>query len=137
MTLSRDVLRDLIALVDSGEASADTRALVAAELAADPELARETEYARRTVLPPTPPPPPSEEKRALDKTRRMIKNRTSTFAVALFFTLLPFSFKVTDGELTFLLFRDAPKIAAAWWFTAAAMWISHFYIRRRLRVTGL
>ena len=137
MNLSRDVLRDLIALVEAGEASADTRALVAEQLAADPELAREVERSRQTSLPPTPPPPPTAEKRSLDATRKLLKDRTSTFGVALLFTLLPFAFKVSDGELTFLLFRDAPKIAAAWWFTAACMWIYHLHIRRKLRVTGL
>lgn len=137
MNLSRDVLRDLIALVEAGEASADTRALVAERLAADPELAREVERARNTVLPPTPPPPPSAEKRSLDATRKLLKERTSTLAVAVLFTLLPLSFKVSDGELVFLLFRDAPKIAAAWWLTAAVMWVVHWRIRYRLRVSGL
>ena len=49
MNLSRDVKRDLLTLVEAGEASADTRALVARWLAEDPELAREAAAARATV----------------------------------------------------------------------------------------
>jgi hypothetical protein len=34
----------------------------------------------------------------------------------------PFTFAFHDSHITFVLFRDAPKIDAAWWFTAAVMW---------------
>ena len=40
MEISRDVILDLLSLVDAGEASADSKALVEHHLAGDPELAR-------------------------------------------------------------------------------------------------
>jgi anti-sigma factor RsiW len=139
MNVTRDVVKDLLALYLAGEASADTRALVEERLAADPDLAREAEAARAAgpALPPTPAPAPAAEKRALDDTRRLLKSRTSTLVVAALFTVLPLSF-VTDGkQITFFLIRDAPIIGAAWWGTAAVLWTCHLLVRRRLRVSGL
>ena len=140
--LPRDVVRDLWLLVESGEASADSRALVEAHLAADPELARElATSAAGAVLPPalpaTPPPSRDAEREALERTRKRVSLRTQTFAVALFFTLLPFTFVVKDSRVTFFLLRDAPTIAAAWWLVAAVMWAIYYRIRKGLAVPGL
>jgi anti-sigma factor RsiW len=136
--LSSDVVRDLWVLVEAGEASADSRALVEEQLAADPALAAElraTTAAR--ALPATAPPPLAVEREALERTRRRLSVRTQCFAVALFFTLLPFSILVRDGEIVFLLVRDAPTIAAVWWLVAAVMWGFYLRIRRGLSVPGL
>lgn len=136
--LSRDVVRDLWYLVESGEASADSRALVEEQLAADPGLAAELRAASLAPrLPETPPPPPEGEREALERTRRRLSVRTQCFAVALFFTLLPFSILVRDGEIVFLLVRDAPKIAVIWWLVAAVMWGFYVRIRKGLAVPGL
>jgi hypothetical protein len=58
-------------------------------------------------------------------------------ALAILFTLLPLSFAVEDSQVKLLLVRDAPVIAAAWWVTAAVMWVWHFRIQARARVSGL
>ncbi|KAB2967889.1 MAG: hypothetical protein F9K18_03675 [Thermoanaerobaculia bacterium] len=137
--LPRDVVRDLWLLVESGEASADSRALVEAQLAADPELARELAAAGASParLPATPPPPSDLERKALALTRRRLSMRTQVFAVALFFTLLPLSFVVKDSRITFLLVRDAPLVAGIWWAVAAVLWAIYFVLRRRISVPGL
>jgi anti-sigma factor RsiW len=139
MRVTKDVLRDLLPAYVAGEASADTRALVEEYAASNPTFAQELAALRvsETALPPTPPPPSTAEKLALDEARRLMAHRTWTLAAALFFTLVPLSFVVRKGELAFLLVRDAPTIAAAWWVTAAVMWVWHLRVRRRLRVTGL
>lgn len=138
MNVTRDVAKDLLTVVLAGEASADSRRLVEEFLARDPELAREAEALRAALaLPAAPAQEPSAEKRTLDATRQLLKQRSATFAVALFFTLLPFSFVVQSSKLTFLLIRDAPIVGLAWWATALLMWIWHVAIRRRLRVSGL
>jgi anti-sigma factor RsiW len=139
MRVTKDVVRDLLPAYVAGEASADTRALVEAFAGSDPDFSRELESLRvgAGALPQTPPPPPTMEKRALTETQHLLKTRTSTLAVAAFFTLLPFSFVVRHGELTFLMVRDAPGIAGFWWLTAAVMWVWHWRVRRRLAVTGL
>jgi anti-sigma factor RsiW len=139
MQLTREVLKDLIALSLAGEASADTRALVEEALANDPQLAREVaaSQAEKAGLPPTPELPPAAEKKTLDETRRQLKNRTSSLVVAVLFTLLPLAFTFDRTGVTFLLIRDRPVVGLAWWATAAALWIYHILVRRRLRVLGL
>jgi hypothetical protein len=138
MNVTRDVMRDLLTVYLAGDASADTRALVEDYLAHDPVLKAEADAAGGGLsLPPTAASVPTAEKQALDKTRELMKTRTSTLATAVLFTALPFSFMFSDGQVTFLLFRDAPRIAAAWWVTAAVLWGWHFWVRRRLKVSGL
>ena len=66
-----------------------------------------------------------------------MKTRTATLVVAVLFTVLPFTFTFSGTRITFLLLRDAPTIAAAWWLTAAVMWTCHVRVRRRLAVAGL
>jgi len=139
MTVTRDVVRDLLTVYLAGDASADTRALVEEHLERDPALKAEADGAAagRVSLPPTPQPPPTAELRALAKTRELMKTRTSTLVTAVLFTALPFTFTFSGGRITFVLFRDAPAIAAAWWFTAAVLWGWHFWVRRRLAVSGI
>jgi hypothetical protein len=139
MTVTRDVVRDLLPAYFGGEASADTRRLVETFLAGDPALAEEAEaeYGEGVALPVTPGPGQTAEKQALDQTRRLLKHRTSTLVVAVIFTVLPLTFVFDESGITFVLVRDRPVVAIAWWLTAAVMWISHVVIRRRTRVSGL
>jgi anti-sigma factor RsiW len=139
MNVTRDVARDLLTVYLAGDASADTRTLVEEWLAKDPSLRAEADTAAEGSLRfPTPAPlEATAEKQALDKTRQLLKARTSTLVVAVLFTVLPFAFTFSGSRITFLLVRDAPAIAAAWWFTAAVMWAWHVWVRRRLAVAGL
>lgn len=137
MEITRDVIGDLLPLYVSGEVSRDTKALVEAYLATDADLARAVAAARALELPHTPGPGPTTEKAALDETRALLKQRSSTMAVAVLFTLLPFSFAFDGWRVTFLLIRDEPVIGTAWLATAAVCWAWHIWIRRRLRVSGL
>lgn len=137
MNISRDVVKDLIAVYLAGDASADTRTLVESYLKTDPELAKDVEAAGGATLGLPPTRTPTAEKQTLEATQQQIKARTSTLAVALIFTVLPLTFAFHGKTITFLLIRDAPVIGIAWWVTAAIMWIWHVMIRRRLRVSGL
>ena len=137
MNISRDVVKDLIAVYLAGDASADTRALVESYLKTDPELAKDVETAGGASLGLPPTRPPTAEKRTLEATRQQLKARTSTLVVAMIFTVLPLTFVFHGTTITFFLIRDAPVIGIAWWATAAIMWIWHVRIRRRLRVSGL
>ena len=83
MNISRDIVKDLVAVYLAGDASADTRALVESYLKTDPELARDVEAARATTLGLPPARTPTAEKQALDATRQQLKNRTSTLVVAM------------------------------------------------------
>ena len=137
MNISRDVVKDLIAVYLAGDASADSRTLVESYLKTDPELAKDVEAAGGATLGLPPTRTPTAEKQTLEATQQQIKARTSTLAVASIFTVLPLTFAFHGKTITFLLIRDAPVIGIAWWVTAAIMWIWHVMIRRRLRVSGL
>ena len=137
MNISRDVVKDLIAVYLAGDASADTRAFVESYLKTDPELAKDVEAAGHATLGLPPTHMPTAEKQALEATQQQLKVRTSTLVVAMIFTVLPLTFAFHGTTITFLLIRDAPVIGLAWWATAAIMWICHLMIRRRLRVSGL
>ncbi len=136
MTISHNVVRDLLPVYLAGDASKDTIAFVEEFLKSDTELANEVTRARDLRFPSTPVQPTSE-KVTLDSTRRLLKLRASTMAVALIFTVLPLSFVFKGSRITFLLIRDAPIVGIAWWATAAIIWIWHAIIRHRLRVSGL
>lgn len=139
--VTREVVRDLLTVYLAGDASDDTRALVDEYLAQDAVLKAEADAARRSgpAMPVTPATRTSAtaEKRALDETRRLMKTRTHTLVMAVLFTMLPFSFVFNGSRITFVLLRDAPVVAAAWWATAVVMWAWHLSVRRRLAVSGL
>jgi len=137
VNISRDVVKDLIAVYLAGDASADTRAFVESYLKTDPELAKDVEAAGHATLGLPPTHMPTAEKQALEATQQQLKVRTSTLVVAMIFTVLPLTFVFHGTTITFLLIRDAPVIGIAWWATAAIMWIWHVRLRRRLRVSGL
>lgn len=137
MEITRDVIKDLLPLYISGEVSADTKTLVEAYLRLDSDLARAVAAARALELPPTPEPAPTSEKATLDQTRRLLKQKGDTLVVAILFSVLPFLFTFDSDGITFLLIRDRPVVGFAWLFTAAVLWGSHIYLRRRLRVAGL
>ena len=139
MEITRDVVKDLLTVYLAGEASVDTRRLVEEYLQTDAALAADVARAKGHPidLPMTPAPSPAAEKQAFDATRQLMKNRTATLVVACLFTVLPLSFVFEGSRVTFIVLRDAPVIAIAWWATAAAMWAAHVWIRRRVRVSGL
>ena len=82
MNISRDVVKDLIPVYLSGDASADTRTLVESYLKTDPELAADVTAARGPSLGLPATRPPTAEKQTLDATRQLLKSRTSTLVVA-------------------------------------------------------
>lgn len=137
MNISRNVVKDLIPVYLAGDASAETQALVESFLKTDPELAGDVTAARASSLGLPATRPPTAEKQTLDATRQLLKSRTSTLVVATIFTVLPLTFAFRGTTVTFFLIRDAPVIGIAWWVTAVVMWIWHWTIRRRLRVSGL
>ena len=139
MEITRDIVRDLLTVYLAGEASTDTQRFIEEYLKTDSALAADVARAKTQPLdlPVTPAPSPTAEKQALDTTRQLLKTRTSTLVLACLFTVLPFSFAFEGSRVTFLVLRDAPVVARAWWATATVMWVVHFWIRWRLRVSGV
>ena len=136
MKVTRDVVKDLLAVCAAGEASADTRALVEEWLRSDPELARQAARADSVTLPDVPPLAPTVEKQALDRTRRHLRWRTVLLGLAAYVSTLPFS--VTFGSRGYegLLIKDWPeRIVVA--SIAAVLWVVYWRLARRARLSGL
>jgi hypothetical protein len=133
MQVTREIVIDLLPLYESGEASADTRVAVEEFLRQDPSLAQlrhqgDGEEAAATGA--------ALERRAVERTRGVIRRRAWTLALAVFFTLMPFTFAFSHGHVTFFMFRDQPGsrlflVSAAW------LWVQYALLTRRLRRTGL
>jgi anti-sigma factor RsiW len=136
MEITREVIKDLLAVHLAGEASPDTRALIEDWLRTDPELARQVEQAKRSDLPAAPAPPPTTEKQALDRTRRQLRWRTILFGTAIYVSTLPFSVTFNRAGFRGLLIEDWSErgvvIAAA-----IVLWAVYWRQSRRMRVSGL
>ncbi len=139
MTLSEDVMNDLLTLYLAGEASADTRALIEDRARRDAGFAARLAAARTldvgAALPGSP--SPDAELQALTQTRQAIFLRTLFFAAAVFFTLLPLSFRGGANGLEFLFLGRQPGIVWAFWSVAAASWTASFVMHREVRKAGL
>ena len=140
MTITRDVVLDLLPLYAAGEASADSRAAVDAFAAKDATVA-----ALLRALQEAPPlgaaaeaaePPAGLERTALNRTRAMIRRRAWIFGLALAFTLLPLTFAFSGGRITYVMLREQPQ-SALFWISAGFLWWRHVRLTRELKSVGL
>jgi hypothetical protein len=136
MNITRDVVQDLLTVYLSGEATADTRALVEEWLRADPDLARQADEARRVDLPPVTLPAPSVEQRAFARTKRGLRLRSIMLGVAIYVSTLPLTVTFNRHGFQGLMIQD-------WWerilllAIAAGLWVVYFRMSRPLRRSGL
>jgi anti-sigma factor RsiW len=138
MTVTDDVIRDLLPLYASGEASADTRALVDEWISRAPGRARELEAlaedSLRTASAPTTLAP---ERALLERTRQLLRRRTGFLAAAFLASTIPFSLVAGPDGIRFLLIRDAPWMGWPILGCAPLLWTAFLLTARRLRVSGL
>ena len=135
LKVTRDVITDLLPVYESGEASADTQHLVQQFLDRDPEFSRWVSQLKQTRLNGREAvPAPEVEMKSLMRTKSLMKQQTSVWAVAIFFTLAPFIFIFEGNRITWWLIRDAPVVGSAYLLTAVVLWIGYLVMRRRLKV---
>jgi anti-sigma factor RsiW len=136
MNITRDVVIDLLPAYLSGEASADTRALIDEAAARDPGIARLVASARHEGTDVMDhehmPLPPNLERDIVTRTRAVLRRRSWTLGLALFFTFLPMTFAFDSGRITFLMMRDEPG-SRLLWLSAAWLWFDYIRQTRRLR----
>ncbi len=146
MTITRDVVTDLLPLYVAGEASADTRAIVEAYIRVDPEVAAQVAalgevgaalgagasrdavghgVGREAGL------------AALGATKRLLRRRTWLMAAAIFCSGLPFTVAGGSDGIRFFMLRDAPGAAVLLLAGAVILWGLFALTARRLRVSGL
>jgi anti-sigma factor RsiW len=143
MTISRNVIQDLIPIYAAGEASAETQALVEDFLQGDAKLAAEVEQAKSSLATKTLSGgdpmrlPQNHELQALLNTRKELSQRSWTLGLAIAFTMFPFSFIFAGGHIQWMLVRDVPSAAMASWAAAVGFWVGFAIHNRRLRGSGL
>lgn len=130
MTVTNEVIKDLLRLYQDGEASPDTRRMVEQFLAERPEL-REQAAAASAIRRPA-----AEIRLEIDDALRTLERTKAALArqkwlqfFAILFTLIPFSFAFSGNRVTFWMLRDAPLSLIPLWGAAAVLWI--YYARSR------
>lgn len=136
MKLSRDVITDLLPLYSAGEASADTRALIEEFFRDNPDFARRAKSGGSGQFAGAPAPQSELEMRTLARTKRQLRLRSLLLAFSIFFTLSPFSFSFDNNGFAWVYARQPQQIAALLVF-AAAGWAGYFWLRHRLRGSGV
>lgn len=142
-TITRDVINDLLPLYASGEVSADTKRLVEAHLAQDPDLARlARELSNAEALPLAPDATAAARESGLvgvERTKNLLRQRTGFLVGAITCTAVPFTVAGSSNpaRITFFMLRDAPVVAGALLCAAVVFWIGYAWTVRRLRVAGL
>ena len=87
-----------------------------------------------TPVPGTVPPAKNlDEANAFRQTRRRLRRRSWLMALAIFFSLAPFSFFVSDTGQTWWLLRDQPQYAAYYAALGVVFWILYAVERNRSR----
>ena len=135
MNVTREVISDLWPVYASGEASADTRALVEAFLQQDPEFAewlrgRGEEAPLRHDVPRL---PPDREAQALRRTKRLLHGWDWTLFLAILFSCFAFGRIVSDTswDVSPVNFIVVASIAAVFWaaFLTRLVWVrKHVYL---------
>ncbi len=138
MTITRDVIQDLLPVYTSGEASADTKALVEEFLANDQELRTLVESARAADIPCLPEPEHLEsmELKSLAKTRRLLAWKTWLAAGSVLFSTSPLLFIWRDGRIVFMA-REQPVLSAVFLLLGLIGWTAFFRVCRSLMAAGL
>jgi hypothetical protein len=129
MTVTRDVILDLLPLYFAGQVSADTKKLVDEFLATDPDFARMSQRFD-AVLKERGSVPEAAERRAFERTRMLLRYRNQTIGLAVGYSLAPFAFLFREGRVDWLM-REKPAVAMAFAFTALCCWIAVWVIGRR------
>lgn len=135
MNITRDVITDLLPAYEAGEASADTRALVDTYLAENPGFAALVAEGRRAegrLRSTAAPPAAGVERESLQRTRKLLTERTWTVALAVLFTGMPFAFAFDSHGITFVMLRDQPG-SAVFLLGAAFMWVRYVRLQRTLK----
>jgi hypothetical protein len=136
MKVTRNVVHDLLPVYFAGEASADTRELVEAFFREDTEFAREAETKLRPQLEAVPASlPPDHETKTLSRTRRILRLRGGLLGCAIFFSLVPFSFVMSD-RIQWVMWTDAPSVAIPSLCAGIALWAAYVGTGRRLGTGG-
>lgn len=139
MTISDDVMNDLLTIYLAGDASADTKTLVEAHARQHPAFAARLAAAQSFALPEASAGRSSSdhELRVLAATRQFIWLRTMFCASGILFTLLPLTLKFGSDGVQFLILGREPGLMWSFWSLAVASWTAFIVMNRRIGRVGL
>lgn len=139
MTVTRNIVRDLLPLYAAGEASADTRLLIETWIKDDAELAGELAALRdeRPSSLMTERPRGDETHNVIAQTRRLLRRRAIYLAGALTFTALPLLALTHRLEGVHFPLERIPAVEIICIVAAAVFWTLFVMTMRRMRVAGL
>jgi predicted anti-sigma-YlaC factor YlaD len=136
MNVTKNVVIDLLPAYLSGEASADTRALIEEMAAREPAVARLLDAARRDEREPALRqaivPPADLERESVSRTRAALRWRGWLLALSIACALTPFAMAFDGGHVMFVMFYDKPA-SQVLWLLALAFWLGYSALGRRLR----
>lgn len=135
MNVTREVITDLLPVYFSGEASADTRALVEAYFQQDAEFARLARQGQLQLTALTASTPaPQQEKETLMRIKQVLRWRAVLLGAALFCSFMPFSLAGSSQQgVVWFMWRDAPVLAGLFAVAALAAWLAYAWTFRLLR----
>jgi len=136
MKITRDVITDLLPVYLSGEASADTKALVDSFLKDDPEFAKLIDENGAVLLDGQIKLSKDIEMDTLNKTTKLLRDRSTYLAFAIFFLLLPASFKVGEDGFHWL-WADMPLSIVFFLVCGIIFGIQYWRISRKLKGSDL
>jgi len=132
MNVTKNIITDLLPLYFSEECSDDTKLLVEEYLQKNPELKQQAKNLSQNPFPDHIPQilKKEDEMRSLVKTRRLLKWRSSVMALAIFFSIAPFSFAYVQGKF-YSMISESPTSALIYGGIGICFWITYFVIKRR------
>lgn len=139
MNVTREVITDLLPLYFSGEASADTVAMVDEFFRQDPEfahLARRMSDVREKLVREVPAPEAAMEKSTLKKTRDTVHTRNLWLGFAFAYTLVPLFCYKNNGQWWFMI-REKPEMAGMFFLFGSFCWVAYLFYYMKLRRSGL
>jgi anti-sigma factor RsiW len=138
MSVTREVILDLLPLYLAGEASPASRALVEEYLRQDPELAERIRILGTEGFAPSAPAdlPPDLELKSLRRTRRLLGVQRWLFGLGIAFVVLPMSmrFDLEGWRVTRFRFlvSDYPQLLGPMLALGIACWIAYGWLKYRL-----
>ena len=134
MNVTKEVITDLFPLYVANECSKDSRVLVEQYLRNNPGQAEELKRIMNTQVPGGATPlAGSEEVRTLREVRRRVRRQSWLMGLAIFFSLVPFSFLATS-ERVYWLFRESPASALVYGAIGIGLWGVYYGMRSRSKI---
>jgi len=137
MEITREVIIDLLPVYHSGAASQDTRNLVEAYLLSDPELAQLSIAQPESVLTQTQLYPPREiEMQTLEKTKKILWQRSLYLGFAIFFTCFTFALSF-DRQGPRWIWENMPIMAGLCFAIGVFFWARYAHATGKLKGSAL